>query len=661
MKMANIKGHSHTSLLAHRSCECSLRLMVMYESESVDLHYTNGSRLCVSPCGSEFLFEKALPPSAHPLQVSEKVRQRTRFAISEYKALLVDALTFRNKYATHPFLPEELIPSYNRKWLVSNVSDVDWPAEGSPETTCPGGETILSSVDGNGRLILTSSGEEFFVEFCCRVSQKESPKHLTHQIEESSMTPSRPVSSGEKSVSKSTSEAIKRVEDHRSCESSQQKGHIKPITVGESQSARPGNGYLFTTVVQHHSCASYPTNCHHPLSLAINHWKTQNGESSENLSTNTQEASTSKTCQASKADGTLGPIRSILPESLPLRCPSPHMHRWNTGPSPFNEESQEGMATELVKVLWCQGVLYRIIGGTVPVIEISPGDGSVIRSNGVLANYFTHHKGGCNMESTYYLSSLPPDIPGQKYSVSSVVMRANRILECYNQAKDSLKLTYINCCWKKEVSISEPLKLVHEAHRPDWGHFLAFSDGSAEIIFLDGVKVHTMWRINSITQAQKLGQGHQMHSEVQQPCSWCQLTFPNGQQLLVQADTPGPYHKYLSLSVEWCCWVQQTCLSPHQAYAPEPAQVQSSKTTCSRSVVAELEKIKRFNFLLENSHLIRTHKSSSVPSEDSRTSSGTTYSVGKSSISDALQKTSKAIKDIETLLSHKKYASNSPA
>ncbi|XP_076126960.1 uncharacterized protein C5orf34 homolog [Alosa pseudoharengus] len=637
----------------------NIRLMIMYESESVDLHYTNGSRLCVSPCGSEFLFEKARPASAHPLQANERVRQRTRFVISEYKALLVDALTFRNKYATHPFLPEELIPSHHRKWLLSTVSDIDWPAEGSPETR-PGGETILSSVDGNGKLILTSSGEEFFLEFCCRVSQRE--RHLTHQIEESSITQSHPVSSGDKSVYKSTSKAIKRVKDHGSCESSQQKGPIKPITVGESQPAIPGNGYLFTTVVQHHSCASYPTNWHHPLSLAISHWKTQNGESSENRSMNTQEASTSKTCQAPKTDGTLG-LKSILPESLPLRCPSPHMHRWNTGPSPFNE-SHEGMATELVKVLWCQGVIYRMIGGTVPIIEISPGDGSVIRSNGVLANYFTHHKAGCrpgdNMESTYFLSNLPPDIPGQKYSVSSVVMRANRILECYNQAKDSLKLAYINCCWKKEVNISEPLKLVQEAHRPDWGHFLAFSDGSAEIIFLDGVKVHTMWKINTLTQAQKLGQAHQMHSEVQQPCSWCQLTLPSGQQLLVQAETPGPYHKYLSLSVEWCCWVQQTCLSPDQAYSPEPVQVHSSKTTCSRSVVAELEKIKRFNFLLENNHLIRTNRSSSVPSEDSRTSSGTTYSVGKSSISDALQKTSKAIKDIETLLSHKEYASNSP-
>ncbi|KAL2091723.1 hypothetical protein ACEWY4_011521 [Coilia grayii] len=635
----------------------TVRLRIMYESEAVDVYFTDGSRLSLSPCGSEFLLEKALPQGAHPLQASERIRQRTRFAISDYKELLEDALRFRNKYATHPYLPEELISSSQRKWFPKNLSDIAWPTDSSPETTQPDGETILSSLDGTAKLILSSSGEEFFVEFCCRASQTEITTHLMTLLEEPSTSHNKT-----HQVHQSTTEN-KTAKDGEVCKSSPKNGPVNPSAIVETQGARPGHGYLFTTVVQHHSCASYSSNWHHPLALAISQWKTQQEKPTENRSVKTLQACNSQTCQSPSTDVPLG-VKAIIPQALPLRCNSPHMHRWNTGTSPLGEDPHEAMATELVKVLWCQGVVYRrIVDGTVPIIEISPGDGSVIRSNGVLASYFTHYKAGCGfgdcMEMTYYLSNLPPDIPGQKYSVSSVVTRANRVLECYSQAKHSRKLAHMNCCWRKEVML-EPLKLVQEAHVPDWGHFLAFSDGSAEAVFLDGVKVHTMWKTGSTTTPQMLGSAQQRHSKAEQPSSWSQLTLPNGQQLLLQAETPGPYDKYLSLSAEWCSWVVQTCFSPDQACSMQSGKVHSKQTAQSRSVVAELEKIKRFNFLLENSHLIKTHRSSNVPPEDSRTSCGTTHTGSDSSISEALQKTSKAIRDIETLLSHKEYASSSP-
>ena len=67
--------------------------IVLYEDDSVQVQYVDGSRLQLSPCGSEFLFEKAPPISAHPLQQPERIRQRTHFVISTYRVSKDDTKT----------------------------------------------------------------------------------------------------------------------------------------------------------------------------------------------------------------------------------------------------------------------------------------------------------------------------------------------------------------------------------------------------------------------------------------------------------------------------------------------------------------------------------------------------------------------------------------
>lgn len=89
--------------------------MVLYEDDSVQVQYVDGSRLQLSPCGSEFLFEKAPPISAHPLEQPERIRQRTHFVISTYREQLQRALDFRNSFATCPFLSTNIIPSERKK------------------------------------------------------------------------------------------------------------------------------------------------------------------------------------------------------------------------------------------------------------------------------------------------------------------------------------------------------------------------------------------------------------------------------------------------------------------------------------------------------------------------------------------------------------------
>lgn len=61
------------------------RLMVLFGDDSVEVHYAGGSRLLLSPCGSEYLYEAALPAAAHSLQPAETTRQRVAFVVSAYR------------------------------------------------------------------------------------------------------------------------------------------------------------------------------------------------------------------------------------------------------------------------------------------------------------------------------------------------------------------------------------------------------------------------------------------------------------------------------------------------------------------------------------------------------------------------------------------------
>lgn len=166
------------------------------------------------------------------------------------------------------------------------------------------------------------------MEFNCRCSQRESEKHPTFQTDESvrGQSSTNPASSVGSYVCPSTSETTKVGKDRGSFESSQQGGPIQFNLVEELRFGTPGNGCLYTTVTQHNSCASYPPHWHHPLSVAISLWRTQHGESGQNQTMNSEKASKSRTCQSSNIDYTCG-LKSILPEPLPLRCLSPHMHR----------------------------------------------------------------------------------------------------------------------------------------------------------------------------------------------------------------------------------------------------------------------------------------------------------------------------------------------
>uniref|UniRef100_A0A3B4BGC7 Uncharacterized protein n=1 Tax=Periophthalmus magnuspinnatus TaxID=409849 RepID=A0A3B4BGC7_9GOBI len=322
--------------------DAAVSSMIMYEDESVEVGCVNGALLQLSPCGSEFVLQKGPNPSSHPLLPSERVRQRTQFTISAYKDIMATALAFRNKYASQPYLPDELIPDDQKKSFYSHSSEVQWPLTCEPAEVGPGGETIIRSVDGRAVLMLSPLGKDFTVEFTCTVSQRST----------------------------------------------------------QSMSSCPTEG------------------------------KTKN-------------------------------------ETVRSRCRSP-----------------VSISKDNPKVCVSRFFICSTLDGSVPVVEVFPGDGSFIHSNGILNSYFTHYKHELLSEEvkevTYHLNCLPPDVPGQLYSICSIVNRASRsadlhslftiyqqphlfpiklihkflfcrILTCYIQAKQSLKSSAPNCLQKVKI------------------------------------------------------------------------------------------------------------------------------------------------------------------------------------------------------------------
>ncbi|EHB07074.1 hypothetical protein GW7_04060 [Heterocephalus glaber] len=621
--------------------------MVLYEDDSVQVQYVDGSKLQLSPCGSEFLFEKSPPISAHPLEQPERIRQRTHFVISTYQKQLQRALDFRNSSAACPFLSESIIPSERKKHIFTDTSEVRWPnLEADDSMISMESDTVkIASLDGHAYLCLPKTQHEFTVHFLCKISQK--PRVLS---EINKKAPEDKLVERVNKISGSLlGQRIKSKENELFCQILKSKEPLEKTSCANEIERRvepPSSGAdhtcVYTWVKQRWSVASCPEEWKYPLSLALRFHNKINDMPKIDPDITTSRILTSRVSEERRKEV------SILPKALLLSCPFPHLHRWKFCDTLLQTQSDEEEYSypELVKVVWYKGITYRLTHKNVNSIEIYPGDGSVLKSEGAyFGNYFTYYS--CREgseereEKTYSVNNLPPDRPGSLFSVCSLIKQATRILQHCAKMRLSLSHNYRICCWKMVPGINDsnilPL-LLKESLISNVGRFLAYSDDKVHAIFLDGITLTLNWNFTSSVEKGQVNQGLNL--------GWCRLTFPDGQDQLIQIEHPGPYERYVTTVTSWCRGLTQ--MSPREMLTCPSSSVLEENW----SVASELEKIQKFNLLLENSGVLNC--TSSKKNEQSSDSSETLLEVNEKRVSVALKKTSEILQDIDYLLSNSK-------
>lgn len=339
--------------------------MVLYEDDSVLVNYADGSTLQLSPCGSEFLFEKARPPSTHPLEQPERIRQRTHFVISNYQEQLQRALDFRNSSATCPFLSESIIPSERKKRIFIDFSEVEWPSPDRDDcvTYLESGVVKIRSLDGHAYLCLPRSQHEFTVHFLCKVSQKPDSSVILPKTK--NQVPKDELIGKTRKVCRCGSlsgQRLRNKEDephYQLLTSRNASANMCCVNETEGREELPSPGtehrYVHAWVKQSWSVVSCPEEWKYPLSLALHFQNKVPAASTADAEVPVSGVVTSNNPEER------GTGVSVLPRALLLSCPAPHMHRWNFRDSLLQTQpdADEYSYPELVKVVWYKGVTYR--------------------------------------------------------------------------------------------------------------------------------------------------------------------------------------------------------------------------------------------------------------------------------------------------------------
>ncbi|XP_077141566.1 uncharacterized protein C5orf34 homolog isoform X3 [Ranitomeya variabilis] len=548
-------------------------LLLLYADDSVQAQFGDGARLLLSPCGTEFMYER---PQAGGHSVQRTGRHRTEYVTSGCREQVLQALKFRNTFSSRPFLPLSLVPSEQVMTLLPEISDVAWPSledDAGCVTRLEDGSVNVSSLDGHAHLYMTALQKELTVKFLCQLSC--APENTTHNKE-------------------NTDPQMAKIYPTRNVNRSKYSSWVLPP---ESPLCLTKHACLYTWLLQRFSVADCPPSFQYPMDSALRFHREfpRQGDDIKQLVDEEETATESNSREIKTV--------SALPRALPLTCSAAHVHRWSS--CRFSLEGEDALAADPlpVKAVIYNGVLYRFILDGSSVVEIHPGDGSVFISEGdSMGKYFKH----CFIkedtkqtdERLYTARDLPPDTPRAPYSVRSLIAQAARFLEfCCKHKLSIISLLPDTCCWRT---------------CPD-STALQKSSGSAR---------------------------HERFA-------YCCLRFPNGSSKLVEMEDPGEYASYIRTAVAWCRRLDEKSLGEITTRATTETEMVKGFGT----VVRELQKIQRFNVLSENGCAQSPRNDTTRPSWLDNDDGGG----GDMNIQAILEKTAKAIQDIDSLLSCRSY------
>ncbi|XP_064639068.1 uncharacterized protein C5orf34 homolog [Lineus longissimus] len=598
--------------------------MILFGNNAIEVAFSDTTKLQISACGTTFVHDSPTTKDAHPLHGMSRITQRTQYTTSEFHDKVTKALEFRNLFAERPFLCQERIPEDLIETLYDDIKEVRWPATLENASTCirkyDKSSVRITSLDGHAHVTLSPHSKDFTVQYRAKLSQP---------------------------LCREKNQIRLRNRTRRGVDDTSDDGDAK----GENQKIPEQKvRWSYTWSIQYHSVASCPECWQHPLDLLLEHRKQkmqdfdgeENKENSGNVLGENQDDVLDKNWEGNveKADGDedvhknegngkqtieengetenfpdrapsemtsdsgidgeeMESVMSTLPVALPLQCSRHHLHRWRKpdGSKDYDTDAEACCFYGRVRVICSEGVIYRLAYTGSRLLEIYPGDGTIILSKSFNSDFFIHHitKADQIEERTYSIRNPPPNSCNFAYPVQKLIKRGYRIMRCVTEAANARTRPEDPPCWLDQDDIVKPAPTVLESEQvvPGIGKFTAYSNGRIRIVFTDRASLDmTCGLERGRKQVALLGKKFDVKQIMS---SLCRMFMPTGHYLQVQIHDPGDCSKYIDYAKDWAEWL----ITPGDRRAPVFGE-DLDGTTRKMSVQQELQKIKCFNYILDN-------------------------------------------------------------